>query len=72
MKGQYITCIQCKNEFEFTLAEQEHFNARGFDPPKRCPSCRKNKTRLSESEGNNRHNKKRKYDKNNDEDDNDY
>jgi hypothetical protein len=60
MESQYITCIQCNTEFEFTIVEQEHFQARGFDPPRRCPSCRKKKFRMVDVEWDKKHNKKRK------------
>ena len=43
MESIIITCIQCEEEFEFTAKEQEKFQQRGFDPPLRCPICRKNK-----------------------------
>jgi hypothetical protein len=45
MKDRVITCIQCENSFIFTRSEQERFRARGFDEPKRCPECRKKKSR---------------------------
>ncbi|MFC1811433.1 zinc-ribbon domain containing protein [Thermodesulfobacteriota bacterium] len=45
MESIIITCIQCDTEFEFTDKEQEKFQQRGFDPPLRCFSCRKNKSR---------------------------
>ena len=48
MKNRIITCIQCYEDFEFTVYEQEKFNQRGFDAPLRCPHCRKNKPRDSE------------------------
>ena len=43
IESVFITCIQCETEFEFTVKEQEKFQQRGFDPPLRCPICRKNK-----------------------------
>jgi hypothetical protein len=48
MKDKMITCIQCENEFVFSIAEQLRFAARGFDRPKRCPECRKKKDKAIE------------------------
>jgi len=50
MKNMLITCIQCQEDFEFTVHEQEKFKQRGFDIPLRCPQCRKNKSRDREYE----------------------
>jgi hypothetical protein len=38
-----VTCIQCGRDFEFSASEQIEFAAKGFDPPKRCPDCRRKK-----------------------------
>ena len=43
-----LTCIQCDEDFEFSVYEQEKYNRRGFDAPLRCPRCRKNKYKDSE------------------------
>lgn len=59
MQDKIFICIQCDNPFEFTVAEQEHFSSMGFDPPRRCPACRKNKFKESED----RPRKKDKYKK---------
>ena len=45
METKIISCIQCEREFEFPPAEQKYFKDKGFDDPKRCPTCRRNKTR---------------------------
>ena len=45
METKIIACIQCDEEFEFTKKEQEKVRQKGFDPPRRCPQCRKNKSR---------------------------
>ena len=45
METKLITCIQCENEFEFTAVEQQYFQDKGFDDPKRCPACRRHKSR---------------------------
>ena len=54
--------MQCDTPFEFTPAEQEYFLERGFDFPKRCPQCRKKKSKAptSSREGEN-HDKKKHY-----------
>lgn len=72
MRDKVLICIQCNNAFVFTVTEQEHFLSMGFDPPRRCPSCRKNKFKESEirSRKNNKYKKKHfhmKYDENTEE-----
>ena len=57
MEELILTCIQCEKDFEFSIAEQEYYGDRGFDPPKRCPSCRKNKSKAA-----GHHSKKNRYD----------
>ena len=59
MRDQLITCVQCNTEFRFSAVEQEHYNHKGFNPPKRCPQCRKNKAKLADSEQNAHANKKK-------------
>lgn len=44
-----LTCGDCGQEFLFTAAEQEFYQARGFSEPKRCRNCRTN--RRTEREG---------------------
>ena len=61
MKTRLITCVQCEKEFEFSIIDQKNFRERGFDPPKRCPSCRRKKSKLSELQQENKHNNKKKY-----------
>ena len=60
MRAKVITCVQCGDEFEFTVADQKQFTARGFDEPKRCPSCRRHKLKVDSYEG-----KKKDKDRNN-------
>jgi hypothetical protein len=43
MEAIILTCIQCDDDFEFSIHEQKKYNQRGFDAPLRCPQCRKNK-----------------------------
>ena len=45
--GEYLTCWQCGQEFLFSSREQKKYLQRGFDPPRRCPDCRKHRSRLS-------------------------
>ena len=49
MKEKALTCIQCGSPFVVTGEEQEKLSNRGFDIPKRCPDCRKNKSKISGS-----------------------
>ena len=48
MNDNTITCIQCDQSFPFSESERQRFDLQGFDPPKRCPSCRKNKIKNSD------------------------
>ena len=51
MENMVITCIQCEEDFEFTVEEQEKLKKRGFDAPLRCPQCRKHKSRNHPTRG---------------------
>jgi len=35
-----LTCVQCGNEFNFSAEDQEYHAGRGYQDPKRCPTCR--------------------------------
>jgi DNA replicative helicase MCM subunit Mcm2 (Cdc46/Mcm family) len=62
MENKVITCIQCQEDFEFTVEEQEKLKRRGFDAPLRCPQCRKHKSRhLQQEENRMSKSKKRQY-----------
>jgi ATP-dependent RNA helicase RhlE len=39
-----IACRDCQTEFIFTAQQQIDFEARGFNPPSRCPECHKNRS----------------------------
>jgi len=39
-KDQKLTCQDCGKEFVFTASEQEFFQKKGFQSPKRCADCR--------------------------------
>jgi len=41
--------------------EQAFYQDKGFNPPKRCPQCRKNKSKLTETEHKNMHPNKKKH-----------
>ena len=41
MQDKSIVCVDCGNEFVFTVGEQEFYAQKGFtNSPTRCPSCR--------------------------------
>jgi CxxC-x17-CxxC domain-containing protein len=35
-----LTCVQCGSEFTFSADDQEFHASRGYQDPKRCPTCR--------------------------------
>jgi len=35
-----LTCVQCNGDFTFTADDQQFHAGRGYQDPKRCPSCR--------------------------------
>ena len=47
MEDITLTCIQCEAPFVFTTPEQNYYHAHDFDPPLRCPVCRKQKTKAN-------------------------
>ena len=60
MEDMTMVCVQCEEEFEFSVLEQEKYEERGYDIPKRCPSCRKHKSRnLDSAEDRRQSNRKR-------------
>ena len=42
-QDQKLKCRDCGREFIFSAGEQEFFSKKGFNPPSRCPECRKKK-----------------------------
>lgn len=40
-KNQKLICQDCGREFAFSAGEQKFYQEKGFEPPKRCPDCRK-------------------------------
>ncbi|MFZ7110493.1 MAG: zinc-ribbon domain containing protein [Desulfatiglandales bacterium] len=63
MTDKILICVQCEKPFLFSTAEQDRFIASGFDPPKRCPGCRKKKFKVTESPNNRRSYKDKKKDR---------
>jgi CxxC-x17-CxxC domain-containing protein len=35
-----LTCAQCGQDFTFSAEDQQYHAERGYQDPKRCPSCR--------------------------------
>ena len=71
MEDRTITCIQCGDEFVFSVTEQERYRARGFDFPKRCPNCRDKKAKFVESHEKRKGEPKRKQNRRRFDDDDD-
>ena len=46
MESNWIVCVQCDDEFEFTIADQVRYAKKRFEAPKRCPPCRKHKSKV--------------------------
>ncbi|MDD2207984.1 MAG: zinc-ribbon domain containing protein [Bacilli bacterium] len=40
MEDKELTCEQCGSKFDFTAGEQEFYNEKGFQEPKKCKTCR--------------------------------
>jgi DNA-directed RNA polymerase subunit RPC12/RpoP len=45
MEEMLINCIQCGADFEFSVDDQIRHMEMNFDDPKRCPDCRKRKSK---------------------------
>ena len=43
MVSEYINCVDCSEEFEYSERDQEFYRERGFSNPKRCKACRTKK-----------------------------
>ncbi len=35
-----LTCVECNSEFVFSSDDQQFHSERGYQDPKRCPTCR--------------------------------
>jgi superfamily II DNA helicase RecQ len=44
--AERIKCWECGKRFDWTVEEQDFFRMRGWEPPKRCDSCREERRRL--------------------------
>jgi CxxC-x17-CxxC domain-containing protein len=40
MTDRTLICAQCGQEFTFSAEDQQYHAERGYQDPKRCPSCR--------------------------------
>jgi hypothetical protein len=60
MEDLIMVCIQCEEEFQFSVSEQKKYEDRGYDIPKRCPSCRKHKSRNSDLTEDRRHSNRKR------------
>ena len=60
MNGKRVNCIQCENEFVVSQEELEFLQGRGFDEPRRCPLCRKRKSKSSDHRNPGKRNDKKK------------
>lgn len=46
MPSEFIKCVDCGDEFEYSERDQAFYQDRQFTPPKRCKVCRiKKKTK---------------------------
>ena len=39
-----LTCAECGNSFVFSAEDQRYHQEKGFTDPKRCPTCRANRS----------------------------
>ena len=46
MQSEWLVCVQCDTEFEYDVVEQKRHISMDYDTPRRCPECRKHKTRI--------------------------
>lgn len=56
-----IICIQCGTEFDLSGTNRDKLTMRGFDLPKRCPDCRKKKSKYLVDENPIRRRDKKKH-----------
>jgi CxxC-x17-CxxC domain-containing protein len=40
MTDRTLTCAQCGQDFTFSAEDQQYHAERGYQDPKRCPTCR--------------------------------
>jgi DNA-directed RNA polymerase subunit RPC12/RpoP len=51
MSDRVIRCIDCLAEFVWTEGEQEYFQSKQLQQPRRCPSCRAKRRAQKEQGG---------------------
>jgi CxxC-x17-CxxC domain-containing protein len=39
-EDKFLTCVDCGTEFAFSARDQAFYQERGFQPPRRCKTCR--------------------------------
>jgi CxxC-x17-CxxC domain-containing protein len=39
-EARTLNCVQCGNDFSFSAEDQQYHADRGYQDPKRCPTCR--------------------------------
>jgi len=61
MENLVENCIQCDELFEISANEQERCERMGFDLPRRCPQCRKHKTRQIDEHAHRKSKDKKKH-----------
>jgi CxxC-x17-CxxC domain-containing protein len=49
MTDRTLTCVQCGQDFTFSAQDQQYHAERGYQDPKRCPTCRTERRRSSGS-----------------------
>jgi len=47
--SERLKCWECGKRFEWTVKEQDKFRMRGWEPPKRCESCREERRNMREA-----------------------
>lgn len=50
MEDILLTCIQCETEFVFNIREQLKYERLGFTEPRRCPQCRRHKSKPQDTQ----------------------
>lgn len=48
MPDKIMICFACENTFVFREDEQERYTKLGFEEPKRCPECRRQKRKSTQ------------------------
>ena len=64
MEDLNLECTDCTNMFTFTVGEQEFYESKGFESPKRCMDCRKQRKMNRKNVQNNTRNYKPRHNPN--------